>query len=412
MFATVDLPEPDSPTIASVVPFFSEKLTSSTALNISVLRGSLNSLVRWSTLMTVSPLFSEDSFTACSITDFASPPCSLTEMMRCEARDGAAATNRFVYGCCGCCSTSRDGPDSTTCPLYITTMCWARSAARPRSWVMNSTAVPRESVSMCRWSRIFFCTVTSSADVGSSAISSSGRHARPMAISARWRMPPENSCGYWRARVAASGRPASDSSPAMRSSIVEPTTYFLARYQASSSFRPALISPSATRQRVSEPGTHSSANRAMAVSSLSPDTPSLPRASLAAFSSSGSSLEPRKVSSSSPLSSTSSPANAVARDERFSWPMSMLLATKASFTCAPMRHTGLRLLIGSCGTRPILEPRSLSYSFCLSPEISWPSSLMEPPTTWPVPGSNPSTAMAEVDLPEPDSPTMATHCPG
>ena len=27
----------------------------------------------------------------------------------------------------------------------------------------------------------------------------------------------------------------------------------------------------------------------------------------------------------------------------------------------------------------------------------WPSSLMEPPTTWPVPGSRPSTAMAEVE---------------
>ena len=31
-----------------------------------------------------------------------------------EASDGAAATSRLVYGCCGCCSTSRDGPDSTT----------------------------------------------------------------------------------------------------------------------------------------------------------------------------------------------------------------------------------------------------------------------------------------------------------
>ena len=46
MLATVDLPEPDSPTMANVVPFLMEKLTSSTALNISFLRGSLNSLVR------------------------------------------------------------------------------------------------------------------------------------------------------------------------------------------------------------------------------------------------------------------------------------------------------------------------------------------------------------------------------
>ena len=53
----------------------------------------------------------------------ASPPCSLTEMMRCDAKDGAAATKRLVYGCCGCCSTSSEGPDSTTWPLYMTTIC-------------------------------------------------------------------------------------------------------------------------------------------------------------------------------------------------------------------------------------------------------------------------------------------------
>ena len=57
MFATVDLPEPDSPTMARVVPRLTEKDTSSTALNISFLRGSLNSLVRWSTVMMCS-LFS------------------------------------------------------------------------------------------------------------------------------------------------------------------------------------------------------------------------------------------------------------------------------------------------------------------------------------------------------------------
>ena len=39
MLATVDLPEPDSPTMASVVPRLTEKRTSSTALNISFLRG-------------------------------------------------------------------------------------------------------------------------------------------------------------------------------------------------------------------------------------------------------------------------------------------------------------------------------------------------------------------------------------
>ena len=37
--------------------------------------------------------------------------------------------------------------------------------------------------------------VTSSAVVGSSAISSFGRQASAMAIITRWRMPPESWCG-------------------------------------------------------------------------------------------------------------------------------------------------------------------------------------------------------------------------
>ncbi len=47
--------------------------------------------------------------------------------------------------------------------------------------------------------------VTSSAVVGSSAISSAGLQASAMAIIARWRMPPESWCGYSRARRSGSG---------------------------------------------------------------------------------------------------------------------------------------------------------------------------------------------------------------
>ena len=60
---------------------------------------------------------------------------------------------------------------------------------------MIMTAEPN---SCCRsWmrSRICACTVTSSAVVGSSAISSCGSHESAIAIIARWRMPPENWCG-------------------------------------------------------------------------------------------------------------------------------------------------------------------------------------------------------------------------
>ena len=43
--------------------------------------------------------------------------------------------------------------------------------------------------STCAW------MVTSSAVVGSSAISSFGSHASAIAIIARWRIPPEKACG-------------------------------------------------------------------------------------------------------------------------------------------------------------------------------------------------------------------------
>ena len=58
-------------------------------------------------------------------------------------------------------------------------------------------------------SRICAWMVTSSAVVGSSAITSLGLHARPIAIITRWRMPPENWCGYWSSRPSASVMPTS-----------------------------------------------------------------------------------------------------------------------------------------------------------------------------------------------------------
>jgi hypothetical protein len=48
--------------------------------------------------------------------------------------------------------------------------------------------------------------------VGSSAISSEGLRASAIAIMARCRMPPENSCGYCLARSAGLGMPTTSSS--------------------------------------------------------------------------------------------------------------------------------------------------------------------------------------------------------
>ena len=75
----------------------------------------------------------------------------------------------------------------------------------PMSWVISTMAVPVSRFSSSIRSRISAWTVTSSAVVGSSAISSSGPQAMAAAIITRWRMPPDSSCGYWRSRRAGVG---------------------------------------------------------------------------------------------------------------------------------------------------------------------------------------------------------------
>ena len=98
----------------------------------------------------------------------------------------------------------------------MTTIRSATPATTPRSWVMSRMAAPVASWARSRTPRIWAWMVTSRAVVGSSATSTSGSLAMAMAIMARWRMPPLNSCGYWRARAAALGMPTRSSSSAAR----------------------------------------------------------------------------------------------------------------------------------------------------------------------------------------------------
>ena len=65
----------------------------------------------------------------------------------------------------------------------------------PRSWVINRIDRARSRRRSRRRSRICAWIVTSSAVVGSSAISSFAPAASAMAIITRWRMPPDISCG-------------------------------------------------------------------------------------------------------------------------------------------------------------------------------------------------------------------------
>ncbi|COW16194.1 Uncharacterised protein [Mycobacterium tuberculosis] len=67
--------------------------------------------------------------------------------------------------------------------------------------------------------------------------------------------------------------------------------------------------------------------------------------------------------------------------------------------------------IGSWNTVPIALPRNRDIALSASPNSSVPCSRTEP-RTCAYSGSRPTTAIAAADLPEPDSPTIATTSPG
>ena len=68
-------------------------------------------------------------------------------------------------------------------------------AMTPMSWVMSRMLIDSRDRSSSSRARIWAWIDTSSAVVGSSAMSSRGSHSRPIAIMARCRMPPDNWCG-------------------------------------------------------------------------------------------------------------------------------------------------------------------------------------------------------------------------
>ncbi|MNL42962.1 hypothetical protein D3C87_1654510 [compost metagenome] len=111
---------------------------------------------------------------------------------RLGTRLGTDDTRRRVYDCLGSARISLRVPLSIRSPRFITTMRSEISATTPKSCVMNSTAVLCLTCSSLISARICFCVVTSSAVVGSSAISSLGSRISAIAITMRWRWPPES----------------------------------------------------------------------------------------------------------------------------------------------------------------------------------------------------------------------------
>ena len=111
------------------------------------------------------------------------------------AFSGSAPNSASVYGCRGLPNSRIVLVVSTTRPAYMTTARSARPAITPRSWVTRMTAMPSRLRRSSMSSRICFWMVTSSAVVGSSAMSSLGSQASAIAIITRCRMPPDSWCG-------------------------------------------------------------------------------------------------------------------------------------------------------------------------------------------------------------------------
>jgi hypothetical protein len=106
--------------------------------------------------------------------------------------------------------------------------------------VIRITAVPSSRRNFAITSRICAWMVTSSAEVGSSAISTSGLHATAIAIIARCRIPPESWCGYSFARCSGSGMPTRPSIWIVRASACARVMSWC-RISASLIWRPIVI---------------------------------------------------------------------------------------------------------------------------------------------------------------------------
>ncbi|CAM5351632.1 hypothetical protein STANM309S_02064 [Streptomyces tanashiensis] len=82
--------------------------------------------------------------------------------------------------------------------------------------MISTTPAPVSACAVRSTSRIWAWTVTSRAVVGSSATMTDGAFAMARAMTTRWRIPPENSCGNDRALCRGSGMPTRSSSSTAR----------------------------------------------------------------------------------------------------------------------------------------------------------------------------------------------------
>ena len=100
-----------------------------------------------------------------------------------------------VYSWMGLVRISFTGPCSTTWPAYMTVMELATSATSARSWLTNDHGEAKLVLQLVQQVDDLLLDRHVKGGGGSSAMTSLGSRVRAMAMSTRWRWPPESSCG-------------------------------------------------------------------------------------------------------------------------------------------------------------------------------------------------------------------------
>ena len=101
----------------------------------------------------------------------------------------------------------------------------------------------------------------------------------------------------------------------------------------------------------------------------------------------------------------------MARASRWALVMSGLCSISISVICLPMVMVGFSEVSGSWKIMEISAPRILSISFSERLAMLRPLRMTSPESILPPMGSRPMMALFVMDLPEPDSPTMASVSP-
>ena len=120
------------------------------------------------------------------------PGMLYSTLVRSVTNGGIASNSACVYGCRMLANSGPVSLDSTIWPAYITITRSARPAMTPRSCVISSMLMCSSSLSRSSSVRICPWIVTSSAVVGSSAMSNCGSQTRAVAMTTRWRRPPDS----------------------------------------------------------------------------------------------------------------------------------------------------------------------------------------------------------------------------